>query len=398
MTYWSNLVIIYLCLLHTMTYSDIFYLWHNSISLDLHRNVTVPGNYLSYSDGTIKHCVSINRKHNIFFYFILIMKCVESFQREAKCQHAKTDTFRHRQEARKRHCRHVIPGGALFQTMDTFDVNFIATDKPEPFGEVCINVGYSNHGNSVVYSNMQTLISETFEKIRYRFDVSECLGLNVTFLTFFLSDMSVIDHPYSSGQCFYHKDTEHVLIDQGDPDPINKLYFCFKRPQWSVYTVNTTLIDYYPCKVCINHKSNIVFNYKVVDRGLRRTKTDIYRNIFYGGPAWSTWRIHHYSASRGSNVPYSSICLSFCHSCSHQILEFFVRGQKYEKLSLTRIGRNGQVVFVSQYFGSPTVELRHGEVLRLNSFYCLIQVVVRTKSDGTGVLKFTSWVETNIRK
>ena len=99
-----------------------------------------------------------------------------------------------------------------------------------------------------------------------------------------------------------------------------------------------------------------------------------------------------------SYVPYSSICLSFFHSCSHQILEFFVRGEKYEKLSLTRTGRNGQHVFISKYFGVPAMELKHRDVLILNSFCCLIQVAVRTESDATDVLNYASWVETNIRK
>ena len=398
MTYWTNLLIIYLSLTYTMTNVNLFHLWHNSILFDLHRNVTVPRNYLRYSDGTIKHCVSKNLKHNIFLYLISMIECIESFQLRAKCQHAKTDMFYRGQERKKRHCRHVIPAGGLFQTMDTFNEKFTAKDKTEPFGEVCITAAYSIQGNSKVYSNMQALTSSTIEKIRYRFDVSERLGLNVTFLTFSLSDMCVIDHPFRSGQCFYHKDTEHVLIDQGDPDPIKKLYFCFKRPQWSVYFGNTTLIDYYPCKVCINHKSSIVFSYQVLDRDLIQTKSDTYRNIFYGGAAWSTWRIRYYSTARGSYVPYSSICLSSFHPCSHQILEFFIRGEKYEKLSLTRIGREGQHVIVSQYFDTSAIELKHRDVLRLNSFYCLIQVVVCTKSDGTDVLHYASWVETNISK
>ena len=378
--------------------SSVFHLRHNNIPLELHRNETTGKRYMKYSDGTMKHCVFTNLKSNAIMYLTLVIECIEEFQMRAKCQHAKKDFFHRARENRKRHCHRVVPGGGLFQTMDNFEIEFIATKKREPMGEVCITAGYGSHGNSDVYSNLQTMVPKPFEKVRYSFDVSERLGLNLTFLTFTLSDMCVIDHPIKSGNCFYDKDTEYMLIDQGDPDPRYKLYFCFKRPQWSVYTGNTTLIDYYSCNVCVNHKSSIVFTYQVIDRDLIQTKSDIYRNIFYGGHAWSTWRRRYYSLDKGAHVPYSSLCLSLLHFCSHQFLEFFVRGAKYERLRLMKTGAARQQVFVSEYFGASAVELRRPEVLSLNSFYCLIRVAVRTESDDTDALIYASWVESNVGK
>ena len=387
MTLWAKILMI--CLVSTNVTSHIFHLWHNNIPLELHRNETMAKRYMKYSDGTMKYCVSINLKPNVIMYLTLVIECIEVFQLRANCQHAKTEFFHRARENRKRHCRHVVPGGGLFQTMDNFEIEFIATKKREPMGEVCI---------TGAYGNLQTVAPKMFEKVRYSFDVSERLGLNVTFLTFSLSDMCVIDHPFRSGNCFYDKDTEYVLIDQGDPDPRNKPYFCFKRPQWSVYTSNTTLIDYYPCNVCNNFKSSIVFRYQIIDRGLIQTDSDIYRNILYGGHAWSTWRRRYYSLDKGAHVPYSSLCLSLLHFCSHQFLEFFVRGAKYERLSLMKTGAARQQVFVSEYFGASAVELRRPEVLSLNSFYCLIRVAVRTESDDTDALIYASWVESNVGK
>ena len=268
MTLWTKLLIIYL--VSTKVTSNVFHLWHNNIPLELHRNETMAKRYLKYSDGTMKHCVVRHLKPHVITYLTLVIECIEALQMRAKCQHAKNDVFHRARENRKRHCHHVVPGGGLFQTMSNFELEFITTKKREPLGEVCVTTAYGNHGNLDVYFNLQTMAPKPFEKIRYSFDVSERLGLNVTFLTFSLSDMCVIDHPFRSGNCFYDKDTEYVLIDQGDPDPRNKLYFCFKRPQWSVYTGNTTLIDYYPCNVCVNHKSSIAFSYQVVDPDILR--------------------------------------------------------------------------------------------------------------------------------
>ena len=396
MALWTKILMIYL--VSRKVVSNVFYLWHNNIPLELHRNQIMAKSYMKYSDGTMKHCVSTNLKPNIIMCLTLMIECIEAFQLRAKCQHAKKDFFHRARENQKRHCRHVVPGGGLFQTRGNFEIEFIATKKREPLGEVCITTAYGNHGNLDVYFNLQTMAPKPFEKIRYSFDVSERLGLNVTFLMFTLSDMCVIDHPFKSGNCFYDKDTEYMLIDQGDPYHRSKLYFCFKRPQWSVYTDNVTLIDYYPCNVCNNFKSSIVFRYQIIDRGLIQTDSDIYRNIFYGGHAWSTWRRRYYSPDRGAHVPYSSICLSLLHFCSHKILEFFVRGAKYERLSLVRIGVAKQQVFVSQYFGASAVELRRREVLNLNSFYCLIRVAVRTELDDTDAVIYASWVDSNIGK
>ena len=54
-----------------------------------------------------------------------------------------------------------------------------------------------------------------------------------------------------------------------------------KKPQWSIYSKNITKIEYSICKLCIHFKSDIVFDYQIIDTYLLVTKSDEFREIFY---------------------------------------------------------------------------------------------------------------------
>ena len=81
--------------------------------------------------------------------------------------------------------------------------------------------------------------------------------------------------------CFWHKGTEYVLLDQLETDYTDKLYFCMKRPQWSVYIGNVVAISYAVCTVCVHHVSRVVFMYQVLDGGFFRTVKDEFRKVNY---------------------------------------------------------------------------------------------------------------------
>ena len=181
--------------------------------------------------------------------------------------------------------------------------------------------------------------------------------------------MCILTHPYidwyyfkNQFNCFWHKGTEYVLLHQLETDYTDKLYFCMKRPRWSVYTGHVVAISYAVCTVCVHHVSRVVFMYQVLDGVFFRTVKDEFRKVYYA----KTTSMSSYLC------PFALICIQPADDmCSGlKIQYYYLRGAKYEQIRVWR-KRQGE-----QSFSESTIqkELAQLKKFKVPSFHCIIQV------------------------
>ena len=167
---------------------------------------------------------------------------------------------------------------------------------------------------------------------------------HITFLTLLLTDTCFPEHPYHDEndepglQGFYHKDTELMFFHQSEKLPEQKLYFCSKRPKFSIYMQYLVDVDYHICKVSLTYESNIIFTCQTLDANVIKTTEDNCYRIFYGGLNWTTWTLPPFMQNIGL-LPISAQCL-FPNKCYNNIQEYKIRGEKYQRVDMenTHIG------------------------------------------------------------
>ena len=116
----------------------------------------------------------------------------------------------------------------------------VTLNKTQPVGQECIQVEYTTYNNVGVLLNEENLdYFWQVDKLAYVFYLHNTLGLNLTFVTFSMSDMCFMEHRDKKRYtCFRHRDTEYMMISQAKELNSKSLCFCMKRSQWSIFTAN----------------------------------------------------------------------------------------------------------------------------------------------------------------
>ena len=159
-----------------------------------------------------------------------------------------------------------------------------------------------------------------------------------------------------------------MLLDQLETDYTAKLYFCMKRPQWSVYTGHVVAISYSVCTVCVHHVSRVVFMYQVLDGGFFRTVKDEFRKVYYT----KATSVSSYLS------PFASICIKPDNDmCSGlKIHYYYLRGEKYEQINVWKKRQGPHRVFVQSFIDSEREieDLDSFKKFKVPTFHCIIQV------------------------
>ena len=276
------------------------------------------------------------------------------------------------------YCEYTPPGslGGLYRETVEKEIQTVARNMSKTIGTECLEVNYRKHRS--YESNFCFLTRRppsTFEQINFQFTLNKMLGLNITFTTFVLSDMCVMAHPYidwyyykNTFNCFWHKGTEYVLLDQRETDYTDKLYFCVRRPYWSVYTGYVVAIGYSFCTVCVHHVSRIVFCIRFWTLDSYKTVKDEFRKVYY-------------TESRPLNVyfkPFVIICKPVKDLCSSLKFQYYyLRGEKYEQIHIWRKRRGpNRVVLLSFSEVTRKIEeiVSRKKSIKVPTFHCIIQI------------------------
>ena len=159
------------------------------------------------------------------------------------------------------------------------NLNLIHHHLKKPLKQECITAHYLQHDEASLYLNHDLLQSgKKLNRLNYIFQTNNFLGLNITFMRFVMSHMCFVSHPYLPDYlkkhfhgCVYNEWTEYIKLDKHKDTENNDLFFCMKRPLWSVYSTSNTNMEYNLCQQCMNHETSIIFNYQILDTGLLHT-------------------------------------------------------------------------------------------------------------------------------
>ena len=230
----------------------------------------------------------------------------------------------------------------------------------KPTGHMCIHTHYNMLNISL---NSHFLNKTYFYKLRYRFKAHKSLVFNITFKIFDLSDFCLAACPFKPKQaafsidtCDYQAGTEHLIIQQKTKDSQNDLFYCSKRPQWSIYTVHMFQIEYSTCKVCSNYDSYIKFGYQIMDVDVMLTKSDDYRKIIFG-------------------PVYNSITCIYVNSlCKRHLVMLFIRVKKIQEIFLKRRST------AFNFYMVDNINLNHilyeiDSTKTVNYFFCSLRLV-----------------------
>ena len=235
----------------------------------------------------------------------------------------------------------------------------------------CIQVEYGQNGAQKVKVNRHVLNqrSSKINVIKFLFNTHRFyLGLNITFKTFSLSDMCFVSFPYKPkyigemgsdfqfrGSCHYVHGTEYVMVDLHlvgwGPAGWGPIYYCLKRPQWSIYTRNTVTMEYSLCGRCANLNSAIIFAYQVIDVGTLLTKSDDFSQIMFG------------------TMVKGSLCLLQRCGIPRQII--YIKGFKYQTIVVTTVGKSTKL-WDGIYTKSS--EEKYQRAIRVNYFFVILTV------------------------
>ncbi len=163
-------------------------------------------------------------------------------------------------------------------------------------GQECFFIQYHKYSKSRKQQHHITLnnihINDGLQNMFLKYLTTKHFGYRFHITEFQLSDMCLTESPFSSFSfpnsdrhfvrgCDYHHGTEFVLIHQTGQGLPKHLYFCMRRPQWSVYTGHQVNIQYSLCKYCFLHTSIFAFYYSVITRNTVTTMTDQFCKIMY---------------------------------------------------------------------------------------------------------------------
>ena len=127
------------------------------------------------------------------------------------------------------------------------------------------------------------------------------------------------------GECVHDEGTEYIQINRQN----SNMSFCMKRPLWSVYTTSSTNMKYSLCKLCMNYKSIIIFNYQLISKGSMVTINDSYETIFYDT------KVHDMT------------CIVFRQLCVRTLHLFFVKAEKYKGIKLMNFFPRTRLFYIS---------------------------------------------------
>ena len=236
--------------------------------LYLSEGYKIPKVWVKYSVYATVHSMASISKSNMLSYKRQMKDYIHGkFMLSATCNSITKLLYTLEQHKEMHVCETFSDEYSLMWTKTTNVENSVTMNRNKPIGQECIRVMYTLHKNISIYLSFHNGINnKNINKLRYTFEMNKSLGLNITYLTFLLTDICFPEHPYDYPHqtepvlnCFHHKDTEFVLIHQSEKHPSKKLFFCGKRPRFSIYVQHLVYIDYHICNVCLALESNIVF-------------------------------------------------------------------------------------------------------------------------------------------
>ena len=143
------------------------------------------------------------------------------------------------------------------------------------------------------------------------------------------------------GECLYKEGTEHFVIKNNNKHEWKDMFFCLKRPLWSVYTISSTNMEYSLCKRCMNYKSIIVFNYQVLNKEIVITENNNYERVLYGHKGNFT------------------TCVTVEKECAKLIAIFFIKTKKYQQIKVQKRSTRYRVFYLNEI----NLNLIHYEIL-----------------------------------
>ena len=301
----------------------------------------MPKVWTEYSMYATVYCMPLTSQRDMLSYKRQMKDCIgKNFILSTSCKSSKNLLYSIEQH--KEVCRidnaYIAIGSTSIPYTNTI-ANSLTMNKIKLIGEECVRIKYEFHKNINIHINFHdSLFNKNIDKSRYKFHLSVLLGLNITFLTFLLTDTCVPEHPYHDEndepglQSFYHKDTELLYIHQSEKLPEQKLYFCSKRPKFSIYTQYLVDVDYHICKVSLTYESSIMFTCQTLDANVIKTTEDNCYRIFYGELNWTTWTLPPFMQNT-ELLPISAQCL-FPNKCYNNIQEYKIRGEMYQRVDM----------------------------------------------------------------
>ncbi len=233
----------------------------------------------------------------------------------------------------------------------------------QPFGKICVLINYEH----LSFSHNYRVFSPTryLSVLRYSYSVNKLFGIHINFTKFSLSDICLeksASHNKSEKKFLFscaYKDTEFLMLHQED----NKLYFCMKRPQWTIFTGPVLDIDYHICMSCVNQLSQVEFSFQLVGNYLFRTTFDDYRKILSSGV--------------GAFVPLDVTCVMLNSSCHKGIFKVFIRGEKYNFLWLREFPYRESNIFIEGYNEQHIKfrEISPAEYFKAERFYVTLLIL-----------------------
>ena len=264
----GHFILINLMILHTINC-----LRNTSVEFVWRKYLVFEKNWLSYMEFGLNYCTHLFTKQSYLIFYEKLNNCIhKNALRLTNCQY--TDKIRYTlglsNETYIIDKYNIIAYSSI--TITLTQMTFAAL---QPLRQECLNVYYNDTAYYAYFINSKKLAG-VVDKFRYLFEAMNLFGLQVIFKIFQLSHMCL---PLDEGtRTNLHKDTEYVMIHG---KKINTLFFCLKRPQWSIYTANAMVLDYFVCTICKSQQSRIVFNYQIIDANIIETYQDDYAEIYY---------------------------------------------------------------------------------------------------------------------
>ena len=252
----------------------------------------------------------------------------------------------------------------------------LLTKELTPMGQTCMATSVSLHNVFYLLLNKQKLPS-TWQTLNITFSLSKLFGLNVTFRIFSLSDMCLSQQPVRKGN--------HVWLQEGALTPkclsyqgseyvtVNTFYFCFKRPQWSMFTAHIVNIVYSKCQICDKQESHIKFDYQVLDVGLYTTRWDEFNLVLFSAPQTFEEKLTLLTDSTSTHVKLFH-ALFTTKACEKF---YIVKGHAYQNIILSHNKQNQnmkQYLVDSSNLNNNKMQIFRRQELVVNYHYCYVKV------------------------
>ena len=288
-------------------------LWMNYLNLGLKHCASGANKFLSGSLKKLKIC--------FFSVFLKKLNCASIKSNFGKKHNLKEHYFCKNEYREEYYKCHVCQPSKHF----TFESHILTNTRTRPASQECFTYEYLQY-KQIKYHLNQNYIMDSSNLDEIHFSFPGIFSLNITFTIFLLSDMCFTMPPYSSSwrtstlkECFNNTGTEYMFIRKE-----SKLYFCMKRPKFTIYAKKNAILVYSICKVCLNYRSSVVFYYQSMEPNFILTLED------------SQNRLHY--RDRGLIVN----CLLVNIECKRWIYRLHIRVHKYQNILITKITKNNE--------------------------------------------------------